>query len=216
MAHALFPYFPNAHYATREDCDVTNPGQVRMTFQQTQPEVVIHCAAVTSHHADPMAYVMGNVQGTVNVLAQARKCGARLVYLGTDYLSARREEDPVSPIGFYAASKYAGELCIRPFANTLVIRGSWYSRLEYEYAATDAFTSKLAVDKAAFYVATLATSKHTGVVNIGGARRSIYEIALETDEGVIPCGRKQIACGYEIPGDCSLDTTRLNQWMRAA
>jgi hypothetical protein len=215
LASALRPYFPLADYCGRETCDVSNAGSVRHAFQQLQPELVIHCAAETRHNAEPMSYVVANVQGTCNVVVQAKKIGSRVVYPSTDYLSARVEDGPVKPVNLYAASKYAGEIAVGACTNGVVVRGSWYSRLELSHAATDAFTSKLPVERAAFYLATLATSSLTGVINIGGPRRSIYDIALEFNERVIPVSRHQIRLPYELPADTSLDTTRLAQWLAA-
>jgi dTDP-4-dehydrorhamnose reductase len=215
LAQALRAYFPYAEYLSRASCDVTNSGSVRNAFQQCKPELVIHCAAETSHNAEPFAYVQGNIQGTINVATQAKKTGARVVFPSTDYLGAHREGDAVSPVNEYAASKYAGECVVRTLGNTLVVRGSWYSRLELSHAATDAYTSKVCVGRAAYFVATLATSGHTGVVNIAGPRRSIYEIALEFNERVIPVSRHQIHCGYTLPEDCSLDTAKLTRWLAA-
>jgi hypothetical protein len=213
LAHALRAYFPLADYYGRQTCDVTRPDQVRVAFQNTKPELVIHCAAQTSHNAEPFSYVQANIQGTANVAAQAKKCGARFVYPSTDYLGARSEQDPVVPVNTYAASKYAGECVVRTLGNALVVRGSWYSRLELSHAATDAFTSRLPVDRASYYIAILATSGHTGTVNIAGPRRSIFEIALEFNERVIPVSRSQIHCGYEYPADTSLNTERLTRWL---
>jgi dTDP-4-dehydrorhamnose reductase len=215
LAQALKQYFPYADYCGRETCDVTRPEHVRQAFQNLKPDLVIHCAAQTSHNAEPFAYVQTNIQGTVNVAAQAKKTGARVVFLSTDYLGARSEHDAVTPVNTYAASKYAGECVVRTLGNALVVRGSWYSRLDLSHAATDAFTSKLPVDRAAYYVATLATSAYTGTVNIAGARRSIYEIALEFNPRVTPVSRHQIHLSYELPADTSLDTTRLASWLAA-
>jgi hypothetical protein len=77
LASALKAYFPLADYYGRQTCDVTRPEQVRMAFQNTKPELVIHCAAQTSHNAEPFSYVQANIQGTANVAAQAKKTGAR-------------------------------------------------------------------------------------------------------------------------------------------
>ena len=212
LATALRPFFPLATYCSRSDMDVANVGDVRRVFNEVKPELVIHCAAVTRHDAEPTAYTVGNIQGTINVSLAARKSGARMVYPSTDYLGARRETDPVSPVNGYSRSKYAGEIAADAACGpgVLVVRGSWYSRLEYSHAASDAFTGKVPVSTAAHWIAVLAVSSHTGVVNIGGKRRSVYEIALEFSPNVIPISRTQIHCGYEIPADCSLDTTRLS------
>lgn len=215
LATELRKFFPLAGYYGKEDCDVTNPHEVRAAFQETRPEIVIHCAALTAHNAEPYAYVVGNIQGTCNVVGQAKRCGARFIYPSTDYLGARQEAAPVCPVNAYAASKYAGELVTASIPHSLVVRGSWYSRLELSHAATDAFTTKLPVDRAAYYIAALSTSSLTGVINIGGQRRSYYEVALEFNERVIPVSRHQIKCGYEIPFDCSLNTEKLTRWLTA-
>jgi dTDP-4-dehydrorhamnose reductase len=213
LAQALRPYFPLATYCNREEMDVANAAQVRSVFHDTKPELVIHCAAVTSHNAEPVAYDLVNVEGTRHMVAQSQAVGGRVIFPSTDYLGTRREGDPVAPVNAYAASKYSGELCVSVLRDGLVVRGSWYSRYELTHAATDAYTSKLPVEKAAYYIAVLATSAHTGVVNIGGQRRSYYEIALAFNERVIPVERRQLRLPYEIPRDCSLDTSRLNRIM---
>lgn len=218
LATALRSFFPLATYVGRGECDVTNAGQVRQVFNAVKPELVIHCAAVTRHDAEPTAYTVGNIQGTINVALAARKLGARLVYPSTDYLMARCEGDPVSPVNAYAASKYAGESVTAQCApgHSLVIRGSWYSRLDYSHAATDAYTTKLPVATAGHWIAILATSDQTGVMNIAGKRRSLYELALQFNERVIPVSRHQLRLPYEVPADCSLDTTKLTTWLRTA
>lgn len=213
LAQALRPYFPLGTFLGRQECDVTNAGQVRAAFNEVRPELVIHCAAQTTHNAEPMAYVMANVVGTINVVAAARKLGSRVVYPSTDYLGAPRESDAVRPVNRYAASKYAGELIVGSAVTGLVVRGSWYSHPTYSHAATDAFCTRLPVDKAAYFVATLAVSSATGVCNIGGARRTLFEIALEFNPRVVPVSRHQIQCGYTIPEDSSLDTSRLQRIM---
>lgn len=212
MADALRAYFPFADYYSHRECDVTSPWAVHRAFSRTNPELVIHCAALTSHNAGPADYANHNIQGTANVVASARSVGARVVYLSTDYLMARREDAAVKPVNPYAASKYSGELVAAGLPDHLVVRGSWYSRLELSHAAVDAFTTKLPVARAAFFVAVLATSDRTGTVNIGGRRRSIYDIALEFNERVVPVPRAAIRCGYEYPADTSLCTDKLNQW----
>lgn len=215
MATALAPYFPLAETRSHRECDVTNEVRVRQVFQEVRPELVIHCAALTAHNAEPHAYVVANIQGTCHVVAQARKHQSRLVYLSTDYLAAPREDDPVRPVNPYAASKYAGEVAVHSVPDSLVIRGSWYDRLELSHAATDAFTSKLPVARAAYYVASLAVSSLTGVMNIAGPRRSYYDIALQFNEQVVPVSRDQIRLPYELPADSSLDTSRLAGWLAA-
>src|ERR1041384_1408398 len=54
-----------------------------------KPDVVVHCGALThvdyceTHEAESYAQT---VQSTANIIAVANTCGARMVYLGTDYV----------------------------------------------------------------------------------------------------------------------------------
>ncbi len=215
LAKALEPYFPLGNFFSHDELDVTNANAVRTAFNAVKPELVIHCAAVTAHNAEPFAYVMGNVLGTIHVVAAAKKLGARVIYPSTDYLGAVHELDPVLPVNGYAASKYCGELIVGSGTPGLVVRGSWYSRPTYTHAATDAFCTRVPVDTAAYWMATLAVSDLTGTINIGGQRRSMFEIALEFNERVAPVSRHHLRVGYTIPEDSSLDTTKLTRFLAA-
>lgn len=115
------------------------------------------------------------------------------------------------PWNTYAWSKLGGEAAVQMYPNALVVRGSWYSTLNYTVAASDAFTSKIPVHKAAFYVAALSCSTMTGVVNIGGPRRSIYEVAMEFNQRVTPLGRAKLK--HPVPEDVTLDCSRLKRVM---
>jgi hypothetical protein len=96
----------------------------------------------------------------------------------------------------------------RAYPNTMVIRGSWYSTLQYAKAAHDAFTSRQNVDKAAPTIAALSVSTHTGVVNVGGPKRSIYEIVVsEFNQGAFMVPRHQVQ-PVPPPKDVSLDCSK--------
>lgn len=96
-----------------------------------QPDVLVHCGALT--HVD---YCETNieesyqktVQSTINIIALAQQCKARLVYISTDYVFDGKEgpytEDaPINPLSVYARHKLEAEqLTLAQVANTLVLR----------------------------------------------------------------------------------------------
>ena len=219
LASALRPYFPYADYLSRASCDVADGGSAKRWFSAHSYDVVIHAAAATRHDTDPAQLAQVNVVGTANVLHWARKQGARFVYLSTDYLYAdtgkphHKETDPLLPHNAYAWSKLGGECVARLYGNSLVIRGSWYSRLAYAKAPADAFSSRQNVDKAAPDIAALAVSAHTGVVNVGGPRRSQYEIMVtEFNPSVFQVPRRQVQ-PVPPPQDVSLDCSKARRWL---
>ncbi len=81
------------------------------------PDVIVHCGALT--HVD---YCEANVQesydktvqSTINLIALAKQCNARMVYISTDYVfdghnGPYREDAPVNPLSVYARHKLEGE-----------------------------------------------------------------------------------------------------------
>ena len=214
LATALRAYFPQADYASHKSLDVSQWQSCRAWMNRNSYDLVIHAGAATAHDSPAQVLLNTNVIGTANMVQLAARQGARFVYLSTDYCypgtGNHRETDPVFPTGSYAWSKLAGEAACQTYHKTLIVRGSWYAAVAYSRAATDAFTSKIPIEKAAGYVAALSTSTHTGVVNVGGPRRSYYELAVtEGDPKTRPCLRKDLTVGYTLPADVSLDLTHM-------
>lgn len=213
LASALSLYFPFASYPGRKKLDVSDGESCDRYFSQRSFALIIHTAAETAHNAPREMLESVNVDGTWNVTRWAEVQHARMVYISTDYAGARKETDPVNPIGPYAESKVAGEMAVQAqLTNYLIVRGSFYTCLNYMRACTDAYTSKVPIHVAAAHIAALATSSATGIVNIGGARRSMYEIvATEFNPRTAAITRAQLKADgmpYVMPADVSLDTSR--------
>lgn len=94
-------------------------GDIRAYVPISAWDVIYHCAA--SYH-DRSAWetdTSTNVLGTINVVREAQRAGARLVYFqtslcyGLDPASPVRITAPLDPRGSYAISKTAGEAYIR-------------------------------------------------------------------------------------------------------
>lgn len=221
LARALTSYFPQADAPTREFLDVADAGSCKRWFSDRTYDLIIHTAAKTNHDASPAAYNAVNVLGTANITHWARKQGARLVYTSTDYVypadvpGPHREDAPLRPVNHYALSKLGGEVAVQSHANHLIVRGSWYGPMFHPSATTDCFTSKVPVERAADWIATLSTSTVTGIVNIGGRRRSLYEIMVcEWNASCQPTSRSQVSLPYSLPADCSLDTTKMRSLIK--
>ena len=95
------------------------------------PDVIVHCGALT--HVDycethEQESYEKTVQSTINLIALAKQCKAKLVYISTDYVFDGRhgpylEDAPVNPISVYARHKLEAEqLALREISNTLVLR----------------------------------------------------------------------------------------------
>ena len=118
-----------------EDCDITNANSVQALIDQVQPDVVIHCAAMTAvdecESNQQKAWAV-NAVGSANVAIVAHRRGARLIAVSTDYVFSGdlhrpyHEWDEVDPRSVYGQSKLAGEQAIRTHCPDHVIaRIAW-------------------------------------------------------------------------------------------
>ncbi len=112
--------------------DITDRSAVLSVMEAVRPDIVIHGAAWTAVDAcesDPDRAFTVNALGTRNMVEGARRTGAHLVYISTDYVfdgtSDRpyREWDPPHPLSVYGLSKWGGEQEVGPDAT--VVRISW-------------------------------------------------------------------------------------------
>jgi dTDP-4-dehydrorhamnose reductase len=112
--------------------DVTDRGSVLGIVDALHPDVVVHAGAWTAVDAcegDPDRAFAVNALGTRHVAEAARKSGAHVVYVSTDYVfdgsSDRpyREWDLPNPLSVYGQSKLAGERELDP--GSTIVRTSW-------------------------------------------------------------------------------------------
>jgi dTDP-4-dehydrorhamnose reductase len=112
--------------------DVTDRAAVLETVLGARPDLVIHPAAWTAVDAcedDPDRAFATNGLATRHIGEAARRTGAHVVYLSTDYVFDGEldrpyvEWDGTGPISVYGHSKLAGEQELPPEAT--IIRTSW-------------------------------------------------------------------------------------------
>lgn len=98
--------------------DITDPDSVSRGLQAACPELVVLCAAMTNVdqcEREPDTAYKVNMEGALNVAAECRSSGAKMIYISTDYVfngfkGARYHEfEPADPLSIYAKSKLEGE-----------------------------------------------------------------------------------------------------------
>jgi dTDP-4-dehydrorhamnose reductase len=112
--------------------DVSDRDAALSVILTVRPDVVVHTAAWTAVDAcesDPEKAFLVNALGTRHVADGARRAGAHLVHISTDYVfdgtatEPYREWDQTNPQSVYGHSKLAGEGEVDP--GSTIVRTSW-------------------------------------------------------------------------------------------
>jgi dTDP-4-dehydrorhamnose reductase len=97
-------------------CDITKQEEVTEAVMMYDPEIIIHCAALTNvsycenHEVEAIRVNVGGVDNIVNVFS------GTLIYLSTDHvfngkrlLGTYQEKHTADPVNIYGVTKFAGE-----------------------------------------------------------------------------------------------------------
>ena len=129
------------------EIDITDAGAVETLVGDAKPDVIINASAYTAvdraEEEVDLAFAV-NATGPKNLALAAKKTGARLIHVSTDYVfdgtacTPYPPEAPCSPLGVYGKSKQQGEINIFDVIDDPVIfRTSWlYSQYGNNYVLT--------------------------------------------------------------------------------
>ena len=115
--------------------DITEENKTVAKIESLQPGIVINVAAYTDVDGcelhEEKAFAI-NAEGMRHVALGAGRCGAKVVYLSTDYIFDGKkgkpylEDDPPHPLNVYGRSKLKGEQYVQELAkDALVVRTQW-------------------------------------------------------------------------------------------
>jgi len=116
------------------DLDITRLHDVEVFFENNIPNIIIHCAAYTLvDRAEDENILCMNVNfiGTKHLIEQARKYGAKFLYISTDYVFDGNKNSPYevndvpNPLSKYGESKYLGEIETLKYYRSYIVRISW-------------------------------------------------------------------------------------------
>lgn len=121
------------HAITHADIELTSAGSVQHALDNIAPEFVINAAAM--HHvekceADPVSAFGVNGIGSRNLADWAKRSGATVAYISTDYVFDGRKQKPYvesdlpQPLNVYGITKLSGEHFTALLARNFVVRVS--------------------------------------------------------------------------------------------
>jgi len=119
----------------RPELDLADPASIRDAFDGETADVVVNAAAYTAVDKAESQLELAlrvNGEGAGLVAEEARRLGAPIIQLSTDYVfdgsleRPYREDDAVAPLGIYGVSKFMGEEAVAA-ANPrhVILRTAW-------------------------------------------------------------------------------------------
>jgi len=114
--------------------DITSFNSVKKVFEDFQPQIVIHTAALTNvdlcEEKPEEAYKI-NALGSKNIASLCAERKAKLIYISTDYVfdgekGSYTETDKPYPLGVYARTKLEGEKEVSWLTEALIFRCTIY------------------------------------------------------------------------------------------
>ena len=132
---------------TRQDCDLTNPDQIKQVIDQHQPDIIINPAAYTKvdqAEDEPELAFQINRDAPRVMAEKACEYPIPFIHFSTDSVfdgeknEAYLENDLINPLGVYGQSKCAGEEAIQEVGGlTYIFRTSWvYSNIGHNFFLT--------------------------------------------------------------------------------
>jgi dTDP-4-dehydrorhamnose reductase len=140
---AAIPAHHEVHGFTRQQLDVRSFDAVRDALDPLVPDVLVHLAALTKVdrcEEEPQRAAETNVLGSFNVASAARRTGAVLVLMSTDYVfdghkgTPYDERDRPNPLSLYGWTKLAGERAAESVGpDLLIVRTAWLFGTEDDF-----------------------------------------------------------------------------------
>ena len=118
--------------------DITDKTKVLSVIKDIKPDAIIHCAGWTNVDAaeeidNKKTVYRINVEGTKNIAEAAKKVGAKMVYISTDYVFNGQGNEPwmpddkdFSPLNYYGRTKLKGENAVSQILEKyFIVRIAW-------------------------------------------------------------------------------------------
>ena len=203
---------------SKTEMDITNLSSINNAIDKYKPDVFIHAAALSRpmivHDTNPDKSIQLNIIGTSNCVLACMQNNIKIVYISTDFVypgidGNYKETDPIYPVNKYAWSKLGGECSCMLYENSLILRIAMFVKpFTHDKAFVDSFKSPLWNDEAAKILLRLIELNATGIYNIGGEKKSIYDFVIRENFNILKENKANIK--ENVPADVSMNLTKLN------
>lgn len=176
-------------------------------------DTILNCIANTNTYSnDKMEHINTNYKFVIDLVSFCNEHNKKLIHISTDYVyvnsneRASEDEVPVTDNSWYSHSKLLADSHIEIMSkNYLICRLSYKDKpFRYDFAWTDVKTNADYIDVISSLVIDLIKLNTKGLYNVGTEEKTIYELAIQTNENV-----KQILSPTHIPKNVTMDTSKM-------
>lgn len=208
-----------------QELDIRRMEDVKSFFDSHKIDAVIHGAAIARMglcEGNPINAIDTNIIGTCNLVNQVLRKESeshhslRFVHISTDGVYPSKEgnyseKSETIPYNKYGWTKLGAEACVNLLSNFCIIRTRFFipENISYRESAVDMFTSKIPVNELVEAIYLLLNSDFRGTINVGGPRKSDYDIHRIFKPDIEPCRRQDMLkhLTFQMSIDASMDVT---------
>ncbi len=196
-----------------DEIDIREEVSTLSKIESLRPDIVIHLAAYTDVDGceiNPEEAFRVNAEGMKHVAMGAQACGARVVYLSTDYVfdgekkEAYIESDPPHPLNVYGQTKLKGELYLQErVEDHLIIRTQWlYGKYGKNFVSS---VLRQAREKQTLTIVNDQTGSPTYTVDLSKAIRTLIQ---HNSRGIFHVANQEVCTWYTF-GQAILKFSRI-------
>ena len=188
----------NLKFFSKKKLNILSIKSIENIIKKHKPNIIIHTAGLSrpmdQHDKDINKSIDLNIIGTANVVKLCKKYKIKIIYFSTNYVydcikGNFKETDGIKPINNYGLSKMGGEASVLMYKNSLVLRIQMTEKpFAYKKAYTNVFSNFMFHEEMVKILPKLI--KETGIINVGGKKRSAYNFAKKWNKNTIRAKNK--------------------------
>ena len=205
----------NLKFLSKKKLNILSIKSIENIIKKHKPNIIIHTAGLSrpmdQHDKDINKSIDLNIIGTANVVKLCKKYKIKLIYFSTNYVydcikGNFKETDGIKPINNYGLSKMGGEASVLMYKNSLVLRIQMTEKpFAYKKAFTNVFSNFMFHEEMVKILPKLI--KETGIINVGGKKRSAYNFAKKWNKNTTKAKNKN----KNIPTNQTMNLNKLRK-----
>jgi len=201
-------------FRSKKQLNILSPKSISKNFKKYKPNYILHLAGLSRpmkiHEKDINKSIDLNIIGTCNLVKEASKFKAKIIYISTSYVypgnrGNYNEEDALKPWNNYSWSKLGGECAVQMYKNSLIIRLCMTEKpFVHSKAYANVKSNFIYQEDAAKLIIRILNKK--GIINVGGPSQTIYKFAKKNKKNL-----KKIFSKGEFPKRTDMNLKKLKR-----